>query len=228
MIPLLLSLASAADVACTYRGLDATVRWSPEGQVLFLDGDEVLIEVEADPMPAGANAGCHGDGVRFIWGTGEQATLSVGRQSIDFAPLLDVLPAERFDPGQAAFRRARYHGRKGDPEGVWRWIEPATGALNEAQGAQVAGWLDGSGQLALCEAAWSLTPEAHRDTAPGQARRNALAAARLAAGDPDGAEALYAPFVATDLAACNGLADVLEARGKAGPAKRQRGRCTGA
>ena len=222
----LLAFAHAADLSCDYRGLAATVRWSHDGLVQLLDGDEVLTEVQGGPMDPSTVAGsCRGEGVRFVWGGDEAITMSVATQSIDFGPLLDVLSGARFDPAKAAFRRARYHGKAGNPAGVWQWVGASVDTLTVSEAAQVAEWLSGSEEQPLLEAAWRLSDEERRAGPDGVALGVRVAEARLASGALDEADALFAMLEPRSQQACEGRAEVLEARGKKGPAKRQRAAC---
>jgi hypothetical protein len=228
MIGLWIALAGAAELTCDYRGLQATVRWEVDGHIELIDGDEVLTVVAGSPMDPDTAAGsCRGEGARFVWGGDEQITMSVQTQSVDFGPLLDVLSAARFDPSQAPFRRARYHGKAGNPEGVWKWVGASLDTLTEPQAVAVAGWLASSEELKLLEAAWRLTPEALRQADDGVALGVRVAEGRLATGSLDEADALFAQLEPRSTAACMGRARVLEERGRKGPARKQRAACEG-
>jgi len=223
---LLWTAVYADELRCDLRGLAATIRYDASGHIELFDGDEPLTEVQASPFDLGTMAGasCVGDEARFVWGVEGSATMAVEKQHVDFGPILDVLAADRFDVSLAPYRRARYHGRRGDPAGVWRWVEGHEGELTADQRQQVARWLGGSEERAHLEAAWSLRTAEARQRPAGQALGLQLAHQRRADGDLDDAEALYQQLTET-VATCEGLAAVHEARGDRGPARRQRKRC---
>jgi len=223
---LLAGLALGEELQCDFRGLQATVRYDASGHIALLDGDELLTELQGDPLALDRMAGvsCTGDVVRFVWGMEGSATMAVEKQHVDFGPILDVLSSERFDPGRATFRRARYHGRRDDPAGVWRWVDGHEAELDDDQKQEVARWLARSDELPLLEASWGLRSDSSRAHTAGQALGVRIAAGRHAGGDYDAAEQLLRTLEETP-ATCEGIAAALEARGEKGPARKQRKHC---
>jgi len=115
-----MALAGAAEMTCDMRGLSVRIEYDEAGEVTVFDGEEVLAKAQADPIVVSeTKASCVGDRFRLIRGgnvaqDGDHATLSVGTMEMDFGPLLDTLPAERFDPHKAGVRKARRSAAKGD------------------------------------------------------------------------------------------------------------------
>mgnify|MGYP000008483897 FL=1 len=225
MLLLLLGLAFGEELACDFRGLRATIRYDAEGHITLLDGDEPLTKAQSGPIDLSSMAGvsCVGDQVRFVWGIEGSATMAVERQHVDFAPILDALASDRFDPAQEPFRRARYHGRRDQPEGVWKFIEGHQHTLSDAQRLEVARWLAKGDTRELLEAAWAIRDPRGRASEVGQDVGYRLAEARLG-DDPAAAEALFRDLTETPIT-CGGVVRALEARGEKGPARKQRKHC---
>ncbi len=115
-----MALAGAAELSCDLRGLPVRIVYEASGKVVVYDGSEVLAKAQGDPLQVSEmKATCLGDRFRLVRGgnvalDGDHATLSVGTMEIDLGPLLDTLPADRFDPRKAGLRKARRAGSSGE------------------------------------------------------------------------------------------------------------------
>ena len=106
-------LAVAAEQGCELRGLPVRVVYEASGVVTVYDVDEVLAEVETGGLKVEeTRVSCSGDRIRLVQGgnvdeEGAHSALSIDAIDLNFAPVLDALPAERFDPHAAGVRRFR-------------------------------------------------------------------------------------------------------------------------
>lgn len=223
-----MALAGAAEMTCDMRGLSVRIEYDEAGEVTVFDGEEVLAKAQADPIVVTeTKASCVGDRFRLIRGgnvaqDGDHATLSVGTMEMDFGPLLDTLPEERFDPHKAGVRKARRSAAKGDFVGMDQHLQQVQPITVEERDALVEVLLQEGSRTAVGRA-WAFLSggdSPHR-------REAGLTLLKMHAeeGELDNVKALAAKLP-DEPEACEWTGRVDWIRGKKGKAKKQWATCS--
>ena len=221
-------LAMAAEQGCELRGLPVRVVYEASGVVTVYDVDEVLAEVETGGLKVEeTRVSCSGDRIRLVQGgnvdeEGAHSALSIDAIDLNFAPVLDALPAERFDPHAAGVRRARRAAAKADFVAMDQHLQQVQ-PISASERDGLVEVLLREGSRASVGRAWSLvagSTSPHR----GEAGRTLLEM-HLDEGSIDAARELVEKL--EDVAGyCEWAGRVDWARGKKGKARKRWMTCT--